>query len=72
MTMRLSERRKAGAALVGFAVAVNGPYALLVQRFGYDEVLRRPALDVLAAFDAGGPALIVIWLAFAACALSFL
>lgn len=72
MTMTISPRRKAGAALVAFALAVNVPYALLVDRFGYDDVLRQPPLDVLAAFDAGGPGLIAIWLAFATCALGFL
>lgn len=58
--------------MIAFALAVNVPYALLVDRFGYDDVLREPPLDVLAAFEAGGPELILIWLAFAACALGFL
>ncbi len=65
-------KRKAGAAMVGFAVAANIPFALLVDRFGYDDVLREPPLDVLRAFEAGGPELILIWLAFALCALAFL
>lgn len=65
-------KRKAGAAMVGFALAANVPFALLVERFGYDDVLREPPLEVLAAFRAGGPELIVIWLAFALCALAFL
>ncbi|MCA3718232.1 MAG: DUF4386 family protein, partial [Brevundimonas sp.] len=65
-------KRKAGAAMVGFALAANVPFALLVERFGYDDVLREPPLQVLAAFRAGGPELIVIWLAFALCALAFL
>jgi hypothetical protein len=58
--------------MVGFALAANVPFALLVERFGYDDVLREPPLQVLAAFRAGGPELIVIWLAFALCALAFL
>lgn len=58
--------------MIGFALAANIPFALLVERFGYDDVLREPPLQVLAAFRAGGPELIVIWLAFAACALAFL
>jgi len=70
--MTFSTRRKAGAAMIAFAVAVNGPYLLLIDRFGYDDVLREPPLEVLRAFQAGGPELILIWLAFAACALSFL
>lgn len=70
--MTLFMKRKAGLAMAGFALAANVPFALLVERFGYDDVLREPPLQVLAAFRAGGPELIVIWLAFALCALSFL
>jgi hypothetical protein len=70
--MTFGARRQAGLAMAGFALAVNLPFALLVQRFGYDDVLREPPLRVLAAFRDGGPALIVIWMAFAACALAFL
>lgn len=68
----ISMKRRAGLAMIAFALAVNGPYLLLVDRFGYDDVLREPPLEVLRAFQAGGPELILIWLAFAACALSFL
>lgn len=63
--------RIAGLALVTFALAANVPYVLLIERFGYDDILREPALDVLRAFAAGGPSLVLIWLAFALCALSF-
>lgn len=70
--MTFSQRRKAGLAMVVFALAVNGPYLLLIDRFGYDDILREPPRMVLAAFHAGGPELILIWLVFAACALSFL
>jgi len=70
--LTMKTKRKAGAAMVGFAVAANIPFALLVDRFGYDDVLREPPLDVLRAFEAGGPELILIWLAFALCALAFL
>lgn len=61
----------AGLAMTGFALAANVPYAFLVERFGYDDVLREPPLAVLKAFVAGGPELVLIWLAFAVCALSF-
>lgn len=61
----------AGLALTAFAIAANVPYVLLIQRFGYDDILREPPLKVLEAFAAGGPPLILIWLAFAVCALSF-
>lgn len=58
--------------MIAFALAANIPFALLVDRFGYDDVLREPPLQVLAAFREGGSELILIWLAFAACALAFL
>jgi hypothetical protein len=61
----------AGVALVAFSLAANVPYAMLIERFGYDDVLREPPLRVLAAFAAGGLELILIWLAFAVCALAF-
>lgn len=70
--MSMTKKRKAGAAMVGFAVAANIPFALLVDRFGYDDVLREPPLAVMRAFEAGGPELILIWLAFALSALGFL
>ncbi|KPF80147.1 hypothetical protein IP78_07605 [Brevundimonas sp. AAP58] len=68
----MRSKRATGAAMVGFALAANIPFALLVDRFGYDDVLREPPLQVLVAFRAGGPELILIWLAFAVCALGFL
>lgn len=70
--MKISMKGRAGLAMIAFALAVNAPYLLLIDRFGYDDVLREPPLDVLRAFQAGGPELILIWLAFAACALGFL
>lgn len=70
--MKKSMRRRAGLAMAGFALAANVPFLLLTDRFGYDDVLREPPLDVLRAFQAGGPELILIWLGFALCALSFL
>lgn len=64
--------RAAGLSLALFAPATTIPFVLLVDRFGYDDVLREPPLQVLAAFRDGGPELILIWLAFATCALGFL
>jgi Domain of unknown function (DUF4386) len=61
----------AGLAMAAFALAANVPYALLIARFGYDDILREPPLVVLSAFADGGPSLILIWLAFALCAASF-
>ncbi|MES2835587.1 MAG: DUF4386 family protein [Pseudomonadota bacterium] len=70
--MKMTMKRKAGLAMTAFVVAANVPFAMLVETFGYDDVLREPPLEVLAAFNAGGPQLILIWLAFAVVALSFL
>ncbi len=70
--MPMTMKRRAGLAMIAFAVAANIPFALLVDRFGYDDILREPPLEVLRAFDAGGPELILIWLAFALCAVGFL
>lgn len=67
-----SARRLAGAALAVFPLAATVPYVLLIDRFGYDDILREPPLVVLKAFQDGGPALVLIWLAFALCAASFL
>ena len=72
MTMIMTTRRKAGLAMIAFVVAANVPFAMLVETFGYDDVLREPPLEVLATFNAGGQPLILIWLAFAVVALSFL
>lgn len=63
--------RRAGLAAITFALVVNIPYVLLIDRFGYDDILRAPPLEVLVAFQAGGPTLVLIWLAFALCALGF-
>ncbi|WP_029414956.1 DUF4386 family protein [Brevundimonas bacteroides] len=70
--MNIDATRGAGLAMTAFALAVNVPFVLLMDRFGYDDVLREPPLQVLAAFRAGGPELILIWLAFAVCAFAFL
>lgn len=68
----VSDRRRAGAALAVFPLAATVPYGLLIDRFGYDDILREPPLVVLKAFQDGGPDLVLIWLAFALCAASFL
>jgi hypothetical protein len=61
----------AGAVAL-FLVAANLPYAWLVTRFGYDDILREPTPVILQAFDRGGDALVLAWLAFALGALLFI
>jgi Domain of unknown function (DUF4386) len=59
------QRTLLGAAALSLAIAFNLPFALLAATFDYPDILRRPAGEVLDAFAAGGPALILSWYAFA-------
>jgi hypothetical protein len=63
--------RLLGAALIALGLAFNLPYARLAATFDYPGILREPPETILAALVAGGPALILTWYAFAACALIF-
>jgi Domain of unknown function (DUF4386) len=65
-------RRLVGAALVGFPLLVQVPFGLLIWRFDYPAILRRPPSEVLTRFAAGGEALIWIWFAYALCVVPFL
>jgi hypothetical protein len=42
----------------------NTTFALLGARFGYPDILRRPAGEILERFHAGGSSLILLWWAF--------
>lgn len=55
-----------GLLLVGGAIAVIVPYAILTSIFEYPDILRQDAGMVLTRFHAGGSALIWVWWAFAA------
>lgn len=63
--------RLLGAALIALGLAFNLPYARLAATFDYPGILREPPDTILTALVAGGPALILTWYAFAACALIF-
>ena len=63
------EPSRAGIVLIAYAIAFNLPYAWLSVFFGYPDILRLPAGEVLAAFNQAGPSLILAWFAFAAAAL---
>ena len=54
-----------GLFFVVGAVLVNIPYTLLIINFDYPDILRLPVDRILTQFQAGGNALIYIWLAFA-------
>jgi hypothetical protein len=53
-----------GVALAATAIAANFPYASLIDLFDYDDVLRRPPGEVLAAFHAAGAPLVWAWWTF--------
>ncbi len=61
----------AGLALSAVAVVSNAPYSALIALFDYDDVLRRPAGEVLTTFHAAGAPLVFAWWAFAVCAVGF-
>lgn len=54
-----------GAVFITFPIAINIPFAMLASRFGYPDILRAPAGQVLERFHAGGSSLVLIWYAFA-------
>ncbi len=58
-------RRLTGSLLILGAALVNVPYAALIARFDYPDILRAPVDVILTRFQAGGPSLILTWLAFA-------
>jgi hypothetical protein len=60
-----------GVLTIAFAIAFNAPFSILASIFDYPTVLRRPAGEVLALFNAGGAPLILTWHAFAIAALLF-
>jgi hypothetical protein len=66
-----SAQRNLGIALIAFLVAVSLPYLWLVENFGYDDVLREPAAEILTRVAAGGVPLVLAWFAFAMGALLF-
>ncbi|MDZ4760491.1 MAG: DUF4386 domain-containing protein, partial [Alphaproteobacteria bacterium] len=55
----------AGIVLAVVALAANIPYTALIMLFDYDDVLRRPAGEVLTLFSAQGTPLILAWWGFA-------
>jgi hypothetical protein len=63
-------RRPLGLAALALGVGFNLPYAWLAAHFGYPAILREPAPDVLSAFAAGGPQLLLAWYAFMLSALA--
>jgi hypothetical protein len=61
----MTTRLLAGALLIALPVAYNGLYTLLARSFDYPDILRRPTIEVLERFAAGGSRLILTWWGFA-------
>ncbi|MGB3615230.1 MAG: DUF4386 domain-containing protein [Elainellaceae cyanobacterium] len=61
--------RTTGSLLILLVVLSNIPYILLIQTFGYDDILREPVAVVLTKFQAGGTGLILTWFGFGLTAL---
>lgn len=69
---RLQLVRTTGLLFIGLVILSNIPYTLLIQTFGYDDILREPVDVVLTQFHAGGIRLILTWFAFGLAALLFI
>jgi len=53
-----------GTLLIVAPLWFNTTFALLGKRFGYPDILRRPADEILERFHAGGASLILLWWTF--------
>lgn len=69
---RLQLVRTIGILFILLVILSNTPYMLLIQTFGYDDILREPVDVVLTQFHAGGTRLILTWFAFGLAALLFI
>ncbi|NJR38362.1 MAG: DUF4386 domain-containing protein [Leptolyngbyaceae cyanobacterium CSU_1_4] len=69
---RLRLVRMTGILFILLVILSNIPYILLIQTFGYDDILREPVEVVLTTFQAGGTQLILTWLGFGLSALLFI
>jgi len=69
---RLQLVRSTGILLILLVILSNIPYLLLIQTFGYDDILREPVDMVLTKFHAGGSRLIFMWFGFGLTALLFI
>jgi hypothetical protein len=63
--------RVLGGGFIAFVLAANAAFIGLQATFGYDDILREPAGEVLRQYAAGGPTLTLIWLGFTLSALAF-
>jgi hypothetical protein len=61
----------ASILLIALPVAFNGAFAALAATFDYPDILRRPTLEILERFRAGGSGLVLLWWGFAMTAVLF-
>ena len=54
-----------GILLISLPIAYNVLFTMLARSFDYPDILRRPAVEVLERFMAGGSKLVLTWWAFA-------
>lgn len=66
-----SLRRLTGIVLIIVPVLFTVCFTLLQGMFEYPDILRQPTADVLAKFQAGGPALVTVWYVLTLTALLF-
>lgn len=69
---RLSSVRFTGIVILALVILLNIPYAILIQTFEYDDILRQPVEIILTKFQAGGVSLILTWFVFGLSALLFI
>lgn len=55
----------AAVLLILLPVALNAAFAALAAKFDYPDTIRRPTAEVLEQFRQDGPALVLLWWAFA-------
>ena len=60
----MNAERAAGVVLVLAPLWFNACFALLVRRFSYPDILRRPPAEILERFRAAGSSLILLWWMF--------
>lgn len=60
-----------GFGAIALAVTFNLPFSYLAQTFGYPDILRHPAAEVLSRYAAAGDGLVWAWYVFGLSALMF-
>ncbi|WP_375451039.1 DUF4386 domain-containing protein [uncultured Devosia sp.] len=67
-----SLERMTGAAIIAVPVIFMAAFTGLQLSFGYPDILRQPAPEILERFAAGGSGLVALWYVFMLSALAFI